>query len=60
MDNDLKSQGAPARTEALTPEEQKQRKQRNLAIALGLVIFIVLVFAVTILRLGGSVAERSF
>ena len=41
-------------------DEIKQRDRRNLAIALGLAAFIILVFAVTILRLGGSVAERSF
>lgn len=45
---------------ALTPEERKQQKRRNLAIALGLAAFIIIVFLVTILRLGGSVAERSF
>ncbi len=38
----------------------KQRDRRNLAIALGLGVFIVLVFAVTILKIGGSVVERSF
>ena len=58
MDNDLKSDSTP--TKALTPDEEKQRKQRNLAIALSLGVFIILVFAVTILRLGGSVADRSF
>ena len=42
------------------PDEIKQRDRRNLAIALGLAAFIILVFTVTILRLGGSVAERSF
>jgi len=41
-------------------DETKQRDRRNRAIALGLGAFIVLVFAVTILKLGGSVAERSF
>jgi hypothetical protein len=40
--------------------ELRQRDRRNLAIALGLTAFIALVFAVTILRLGASVAERSF
>ena len=45
---------------ALTPEERKQQKRRNLAIALGLAAFIIIVFLVTILRLGGSVAESSF
>lgn len=41
-------------------DEIKQRDRRNLAIALGLGAFILLVFVVTILRLGASVAERSF
>lgn len=44
----------------LSPEELKKRKERNLAIALALGAFIILVFIVTIVRLGGSVAERSF
>jgi uncharacterized membrane protein len=38
----------------------KARRGRNIAIALGLVVFVILVFAVTIVRLGASVAERSF
>ncbi len=41
-------------------DEIKQRDRRNVAIALGLGAFIALVFAVTLLKLGGSVAERSF
>ena len=41
-------------------DEQKQRKQRNLAIALGLAAFMLIVFLVTILRIGGAVADRSF
>lgn len=44
----------------LSPEEMKMRKRRNLVIALSLGAFIVLVFAVTILRIGGAVADRSF
>ncbi|MEM9495665.1 MAG: hypothetical protein AAGA09_06640 [Pseudomonadota bacterium] len=44
----------------LTPEEEQKRRQRNVAIALGLALFMALVFAVTILRLGGAVAERTF
>ena len=42
----------------LTPEEEKKRKQRNAAIALGLLTFIVLVFLVTIFRIGGDIAAR--
>lgn len=45
---------------ALTPEELKKRKQRNLAIGFGLVVFIVLVFLTTVFRLSASVAEKSF
>ncbi len=44
----------------LSPEEKKKRGQRNIAIALALGAFIILVFLVTILRIGGAVAERSF
>jgi len=42
----------------LSPEEERKRKQRNAAIALGLVAFIVLVFLVTIFRIGGDIAAR--
>ena len=40
----------------LTPEELKARKRRNIAIALGLVAFMVLVFVTTLLRLQAHVA----
>ncbi|GAD58865.1 MULTISPECIES: hypothetical protein [Brevundimonas] len=39
----------------LTPEELKARKRRNIAIALGLVAFMVLVFVTTLLRLQANV-----
>ena len=42
------------------PDEIRQRDRRNVAIALGLAAFVILVFAVTLLRLGASVAERTF
>ncbi|MEZ5893893.1 MAG: hypothetical protein R3C58_12225 [Parvularculaceae bacterium] len=38
----------------LSPDEQKQRARRNLALALSLGGFIVIVFLVTILRLSGA------
>jgi len=47
-------------TRGLTPEEQKKRQQRNIVLALSIIGFVVIVFLVTILRLGSSVAERSF
>lgn len=43
----------------LTPEE-KARNGRNIALGLGLAAFVVIVFIVTIVRLGGNVIDRSF
>ena len=37
---------------------QRARRGRNVAIALGLVAFVVLVFVITIVRLGGNVVDR--
>lgn len=47
----------PARESAA---ESKARRGRNIALALGLVLFVVLIFVVTIVRLGASVTERPF
>lgn len=45
-----------------TPAEQQAAKaaqrKRNIAIALGLVGFIILVYVVTVLKMGGAVANR--
>ncbi|HEV2533692.1 hypothetical protein [Phenylobacterium sp.] len=38
----------------------KARRGRNIALALGLVLFVILVFVVTIVRLGSNVANHSF
>ncbi len=38
----------------MTPEELKQRKRRNLAIALSLAGFMLIVFVVTILKLSAN------
>ncbi len=43
-----------------SPPEMQARRGRNIAIALGLVAFVVLIFVVTIVRLGASVAQRPF
>ena len=48
------SQGRVIETVALTPEEEKARKRRNVAIALGLVAFIVLIFVVTVVRMSSN------
>lgn len=44
----------------MSPEEQKARSRRNWVIAGGLVAFVVVVFLVTIFRMGGNVLDRSF
>jgi hypothetical protein len=36
----------------------KARRGRNVALALGLVLFVILIFVVTLVRLGGNVLER--
>jgi hypothetical protein len=38
--------------------EQRARRGRNVALALGLLIFVVLVFLVTVVKLGGNVLQR--
>jgi len=40
----------------LTPDQQAARRRRNLALAGALALFVVLVFAVTLLRLGANIA----
>jgi hypothetical protein len=41
-----------------TPEFEKQRKSRNLAIGISLAAFVLLVFVVTIVRLGPGILDR--
>lgn len=40
------------------PEAAKARSRRNIAIAISLVVFMILVFVVTITRMGGEIANR--
>ena len=42
----------------LTPKQAEARNKRNVAIALSLAAFVVLIFAVTIVRLGGNVLDQ--
>lgn len=42
------------------PDHLKAQRGRNLALALVLIGLVVLFFAMTIVRLGGNVAMRSF
>ena len=43
----------------LTPQQLSARKKRNIALAVALVAFIVLVFATTILKLQGNRDEAA-
>ena len=42
----------------LTEKQVEARKKRNIAIGLSLLAFVVLVFVVTVVRLGGNVLDR--
>jgi len=37
----------------------KARRGRNIAIAVGLVVFVIIVYVVSIIRMGGNVLERA-
>lgn len=43
----------------MTPEDLAARKRRNLAIAGALVLFVILVFTVTVLRLMSNIAASA-
>ncbi len=42
----------------LTPEEKRKLSQRNWTVAGLLLAFVVLVFIVTLVKVGGSIADR--
>lgn len=45
----------------MTPEQEafaKARARRNVALALGLVAFVILIFVVSIVRMGANVLDR--
>jgi hypothetical protein len=42
----------------LTPEAKRRQRNRNLAIAAGLVLLIVLFYLMTVFKLGGNVLNR--
>ncbi len=42
----------------LTPEQEKRRRQRNVAIAIAIALFVVLIYVVTIAKLGPAVLDR--
>ncbi|MDB5471768.1 MAG: hypothetical protein JWR84_3328 [Caulobacter sp.] len=52
----------PEPRKPLTPAEQEAarvaQRKRNIAIAIGLVGFIILIYLVTVLKMGGAIANR--
>lgn len=44
----------------LTPEQQKRRRTRSIAIALTLAALVVLFYAITVVKMGGNVLNRTF
>ncbi|MBY6242061.1 hypothetical protein [Methylosinus sp. Sm6] len=43
----------------LTPEQEKSRRARNIAIGVAVALFVALFYFVTIVKLGGNVVPRS-
>jgi hypothetical protein len=48
----------PAPLNRLTPEEARARGRRNVAIAVALLAFVVLLFLITLTQLGPGVLDR--
>lgn len=47
-----------AETVALTPDQLAARKRRNVVLALSIAAFVILVFAITLVKLQAGVLER--
>ncbi len=43
----------------LTPEQESSRRARNIAIGITVALLAVLFYAITVVRLGGAVANRA-
>lgn len=54
---DSPTDGAPGSERAA--EDQRRQRRRSIAIALMLVAVVVIFYAVTIIRLGGNIAQRA-
>lgn len=50
---------APLETIELTDKQKKARKARSIALAICLVLFVALVYAVTVLKFGPALMERA-
>ena len=44
----------------LTPEQQARLRRRNIVVAVSLIAMVALFFAMTLVRLGGNVADRTY
>lgn len=57
--NDLHKELEPEDGVVLTPEQARARRARNIAIGVTVALLVVLFYAVTVVRLGGAVANRA-
>jgi hypothetical protein len=53
------SQNTPTDGIVLTPEQARSRRARNVAIGVTVALLVVLFYALTVVKLGGAVANRT-
>jgi hypothetical protein len=58
MSIEQQDKAAPPDGVVLTPEQEKNRRARNIAIGITVALLAVLFYAVTLVKLGGAVANR--
>lgn len=58
--NEQKTHPDAAEGIVLTPEQERSRRARNLAIGVTVTLLAILFYAITVVRLGGAVANRAF
>ena len=58
--NENKDDSTETAPVTLTPEQQARLRRRNIAVALSLIAMVGLFFAMTLVRLGGNVADRTY
>jgi len=59
-EGDQSASATPAQDSGVDADARKKRRRRNFAIAAALGGFILLIYLVTLVRLGGNIASRSF
>jgi hypothetical protein len=59
MDRRSDESGRGTEGVALTPEQEKSRRARNIAIGVAVALFVALFYFVTIVKLGGNVVPRT-